>query len=424
VKPVFALAALVAAPLAFAADWPQWRGPNGDAISPETGLLRKWPAGGPILAWTSRDAGRGFGAPAVVGDRVYVLGAPGENLVEQVIALGPDGRRLWAAPIAKAYDFRGNVWSLGPNSAPSVTGQSIFALGSQGVLICVDLAGKERWRVDLVKDLHGQVNPVTGNDLGWGYSWSPLVAGNRVVIAPGGEGGLLAALETATGSVVWRTKSIVDDCTYSSPVVTDIGGVRQVVYAAQNKVYGVSLADGSPLWSYEKKRQAEEIFAATPVVHDGQILTSGSAAGTELWRITKSGSTFTAEPAWSGKQLANLHGGLVLLHGHVFASDEKRAWKCLDLSNGKVAWESTRPGVGSLVAADGCLYGVSQDRGTVSLIEASPDAMRLNGQFTLPERSRLRRPSAGLWTHPVLAGGRLYLRDQEILFCYDVKGQI
>jgi outer membrane protein assembly factor BamB len=423
VKAVAALAVIVAGPLAFAADWPQWRGPNRDAISPETGLLRKWPAGGPMLAWTSRDAGRGFGAPAVVGDRIYVLGAPGEDLVEQVIALGPDGRRLWMAPIARAYDFRGNVWSLGPNSAPSVAGKSIYALGSQGVLVCVEDNGKERWRRDLVKELHGQVNPVTGSDLGWGFSWSPLVVGNRVVIAPGGENGLLAALDAATGSVVWRTKSIVDDCTYSSPVVADIDGVPQIVYAAQNKVYGVSLDDGSPLWSYEKKRQAEEIFAATPIVHDGRVLTSGSAAGSELWRVTKSGSTFTAEPVWSGKQLANLHGGLVLLGGHVYASDEKRAWKCIDFANGKVAWESTRPGVGSLLAADGRLYCVSQDGGTVELIEASPDVMKLNGQFTLPERSRLRRPSAGLWTHPVLADGRLLVRDQEILFCYVVKGQ-
>jgi outer membrane protein assembly factor BamB len=421
VKAVSTLALLLAAPLAFAADWPQWRGPNRDAISPETGLLRQWPAGGPKLVWTSREAGRGFGAPAVVGDRVYVLGALGADLVEQLIALGPDGRKLWAAPITKAYDFRGNVWSLGPNSAPSVDGKSIYALGSQGVFVCVDDAGMERWRVDLVKDLHGRVNPVTGEDLGWGYSWSPLVVGNHVIIAPGGDGGLLAALDAATGTVVWRSKAIADDCTYSSPVLAEFGGEPQIVYAAQNKVYGVSAADGSLLWTYEKKRQAEEIFAATPIVHDRQILTSGSAAGSELCRVTKSGSTFTAETVWAGKQFANLHGGLVLLGGYVYGSDEKRAWKCFEFATGKVTWESTRPGVGSLLAADGCLYCVSQDGGTVSLLEASPQAMKLKGQFTLPERSRLRRPSAGLWSHPVLADGRLYLRDQELVFCYVVK---
>jgi outer membrane protein assembly factor BamB len=373
------------------------------------------------LAWTSREAGRGFGAPAVVGDRIYILGALGADLVEHVIALGPDGHKLWAAPIARAYDFQGNVWSLGPNSAPSVDGKSIYGLGSQGIVVCVDDAGKERWQVDLVKDLRGQVNPVTGSDQGWGFSWSPLVLGNRVIIAPGGEGGLLAALDTTTGAVVWRSKAIADDCTYSSPVLADIGGVRQIVYAGQNKVYGVSAADGALLWSYEKKRQAEEIFAATPIVHDGHILTSGASAGSELWSVTKSGSTFTAEPVWSGKQIANLHGGLVLLDGHVFGSDEKRAWKCIDFATGKTIWESTRPPVGSLLAADGFLYCVSQDGGTVSLIEATPRAMKVNGQFPLPEQSRLRRKSAGLWTHPVLADGKFYLRDQELVFCYVVK---
>ena len=341
-------------------------------------------------------------------------------VIEHVIALDANGRKLWTAPIAKAYDFRGNVWSLGPNSTPSVDGHSIFAFGSQGVFVCVDDTGKEKWRVDLVKDLHGEVNPVTGEDLGWGYSWSPLLIGDRVIIAPGGDDGLLAALDKSTGAVVWRSKAIPDECTYSSPVLAEIGGVPQIVYAAQTKVYGVSPKDGALLWKHEKKRQAEEIFAATPIVHDGQVLVSGSAAGSEVFRVTKSGSRFTTETVWSGKQFANLHGGMVLVDGHVYGSDEKRAWKCFDFATGKVDWESRRPGVGSVLFADGRLYCVSQDGETVSLIEASPKAINLRGQFTLPEKSKLRRPSAGLWTHPVLANGRLYLRDQEIVVCYQV----
>ena len=155
-------------------------------------------------------------------------------------AYDSSGRQLWATPIAKAYDFRGNVWSLGPNSTPSVDGHFLYALGSQGVFVCVDDTGKEKWRVDLVKSLHGRVNPVTGEGLGWGYNWSPLVAGDRVIIAPGGDDGLLAALDKATGAVVWRSKEVADECTYSSPVLTEIGGVPQIVYTAQTKVYGVA----------------------------------------------------------------------------------------------------------------------------------------------------------------------------------------
>jgi outer membrane protein assembly factor BamB len=418
-KASIALVILLPATAVLATDWPQWRGPNRDAVSGETGLLQEWPAGGLKLLWTSREAGRGFGAPAVVGDRNYVLGALGNDVIEHVIALDATGRKLWASPIAKAYDFRGNVWSLGPNSAPSVDGHLIFALGSQGVFVCVDDTGKEKWRVDLVKDLHGRVNPVTGEDLGWGYSWSPLVVSDRVIIAPGGDDGLLAALDKSTGAVAWRTK-VVDDCTYSSPVLAEIGGVPQIIYAAQTKVYGVSPKDGTLLWTHDKKRQAEEIFAATPIVHDNQVLVSGAAAGSEVFRVSKSGKGFTTETVWSGKQFANLHGGMVLVGGQVYGSDEKRAWKCFDFATGKVDWESRRPGVGSIIFADSRLYCVSQDGGTVSLIEASPKAMNLRGQFTLPETSKLRRPSAGLWSHPVLAHGQLYLRDQELLYCYQV----
>jgi outer membrane protein assembly factor BamB len=420
-KAAFALAVLLSATVSLAADWPQWRGPDRDAVSRETGLLQQWPAGGPKLEWTSKDAGRGFGGPAVVGDRIYILGATGSEPVEHVIALDSKGAKLWATPIAKAYDFRGNVWSLGPNSTPSVDGHMIYALGSQGMFVCVDATGKERWRTDLVKDLKGQVNPVTGSGLGWGYNWSPLVVGDRVIIAPGGDGGLLAALDKTTGAVVWRSKAIADDCTYSSPILATIAGVPQIVYAAQTKVFGVAPADGALLWSYEKKRQAEEIVAATPVIHEDHVLVSGAEAGSDVFKVSKTATGFAAETVWAGKQFANLHGGMVRVGGHVYGSDEKRAWKCFDFLTGKVAWESRKSGVGSVVVADGCLYCVSQDGGTVSLVEAAPKELRLTGQFTLPERSQLRRSEAGLWTHPVVANGRLYLRDQELLFCYSVK---
>jgi outer membrane protein assembly factor BamB len=407
---------------AWAADWPQWRGPDRNGVSKETGLLPSWPIGGPKLLWTSRDAGRGFGGPAVVGERVYVLGAlGGAEPLEHVIALDAAGKKLWATPIAKAYDFRGNVWSLGPNSTPAVDGHSIFALGSQGMFVCVDDTGKEKWRKDLVKEMGGRVNPVTGSDMGWGFNWSPLVAGDLVIIAPGGDDGLLAALDKNTGAVVWRSKAVADECTYSSPVLATIDGVPQLVYAAQAKVCGVALKDGALLWSYEKKRQAEEIVAATPIVHDGRVLVSGSAAGTELFKVSKSGSAFTAETVWDTKTFANLHGGMVLVGGNVYGAHETRAWKCFDFATGKDDWEAARPGPGAITCADGRLYCVSQDDGNVSLADASPAGLHLTGQFTLPEQSKLRRSNAKLWTHPVVANGRLYLRDQELLFCYAVK---
>lgn len=413
---------LFAATFGFAADWPQWRGPDRTAISRETGLLQEWPSSGPQLLWTSKAAGRGFGGPAIVGDRIYLLGALGDDKpFENVIALNARGEQLWATPIAPAYDFQGNEWSLGPNSTPCVDGRLVFALGSQGMFTCVDDTGKERWRKDLIKEMKGSVNPVTGQGLGWGYSWSPLVAGDLVIVAPGGDDGLLAALNKTTGTVVWRSSAIADDCTYSSPMLATIHGVEQIVYVAQAKVYGVALKDGALLWSYEKKLQAEEIVAPTPIIRDDSVFFSASNAGSELIRISKTAKAWRADAIWSDKKFANLHGGVVLVGPCIYGSHEMRSWKCLEFATGKEKWESRQPGVGSVAFADGCLFCASQMDGAVSLMAASPAEPKRVGQFSLPEKSSLRKPSGKLWTHPAIANGQLYLRDQELVFCYRVK---
>src|SRR5260370_29977460 len=198
---------LVALPLVGRGDdGPQWRGPSHDGVSKEKGLLQKWPEKGPTLAWTSTEAGTGFSAPAVVGDRIYLLGARKDE--EFVIA--PDagnGKEVWSAKIGPVYDFKGNSWVNGPDTTPSVDGDRVYAIGSQGVLVCLDLKnkGKEVWRKDLPKDLGGKVDPVGGGgSQGWGYSASPLVDGDQVICTPGGPKGLLAALDTKNGNLKWQ----------------------------------------------------------------------------------------------------------------------------------------------------------------------------------------------------------------------------
>lgn len=200
-----------------------------------------------------------------------------------------------------------------------------------------------------------------------------------------------------------------------------IHGVEQIIYVAQTKVYGVALKDGATLWTYDKKLQAEEIVAPTPIIRDDCVFFSAAMAGSELVRIVKNGAAWTAAPVWSGKKFANLHGGVVLVGQHLYGSHEMRSWKCVEFATGAEAWESRQPGVGSLIAADGRLYCASQLDGTVSLLAASPMEMKRNGQFQLPEQSKLRKPSGRLWTHPVIANGQLYLRDQELVFCYEIK---
>jgi len=420
------LAAVVAA--VSGADWPQWNGPNRDGVSPEKGLLAEWPKDGPKLLWTYDKAGNGYSAPAVIGDRAYLMGARGDE--EFLIALDDKGKEAWALKIGPVWDFKSNNWSRGPNGTPSVDGDRVYAVGSQGVLICADTGGKQQWRVDLAKDLGAQVTKAGGGPekMGWGYSWSPLVDGDQLVILPGGPQGLFAGLDKKTGKVLWRSGDAKFDAAYSSPVAVDIGGVRQYVALVQQGLVAVD-GKGQVLWTAKPKRPFDDMVVDTPLYHDGLIFTTAPGNSSEVHKVTGEGGKFTAELVWSNTKLQNFHGGVVLVDGYLYGAQDGRSWKCLDFKTGAEKWAAPRNGVGagSLIAADGKLYllaGKPEEEGKpgeVGLIAASPDGYKELGRFKLPMASANRKPSGGIWAHPVLANGKLYLRDQEFVFCYQVK---
>jgi outer membrane protein assembly factor BamB len=408
-------------------DWPQWRGPNRDAISKETGLLKTWPKEGPALAWTYRDAGTGFTAPAVVGGNVYTMGARAD--LELVIALDSAGRELWTAKIGPVFDFKSNVWNRGPDATPTVDGDLLYALGSQGELVCVETkTGKEVWRKNCPKDLGGEVNNVFGGPdtakMGWGYTWSPFVDGDKLICIPGGPEGLFAALDKKTGSVLWRSKDVKDAATYASPIPADFGGVRQYLALVQSGLVGVSAKDGSVLWEHRRENDYPDVVCPTPIVQGDFVYSSvGNGGGCDLLKIEKNGSKFKATPIYSKKEIGSRQGGVILINGSVYGPHEDRAWMCQDFATGAIKWESNRRaiGIGPLVYADGRLYLVSEGKGEVVMIEASPSAYKQLAKFELPEQSKLRRPRGKVWTHPVISDGKLYLRDQELIFCYQIK---
>ena len=425
----FLLAACVlSAPAVFAADWPAWRGPNRDGASKETGLLQKWPKDGPEFAWTFENAGTGFGSAAVVGGRVYVLGARpvdamGDKRIEQVIALDDKGHELWKADIGPMYDFSGNRWSGGPNATPSVDGDLLFALGSQGILVCVKTAdGAEAWRKDLVKEFGAEMTsggfgpPKTG----WGFSWSPLVDGDNLICTPGGAKGLFLALNKNTGNVVWQSVGLADPCTYSSPIVAEVHGVRQYVAMTQTGVVGVSAKDGSTLWEHRRDTPYPDVVCPTPICQDDFVYVSAWKAGATLLKLAPDGGKFRGEIVYDKKEIGNAHGGVVRVDKALFGGHDLAAWDCQDFDTGAIRWKSDAPGVGSLIYADGCLYCLTA-AGDVVLLAASPDEYQERGRFTPPKRSAHRRPTGKVWTHPVISDGRLYIRDQELLFCYKVK---
>jgi outer membrane protein assembly factor BamB len=405
------------------ADWPQFRGPHRDGVSQETGLLKSWPKEGPKLLWTYTDAGVGYSGPAVVGERLYLMGARGDT--EFVFALGvKTAKELWSTKIGPIFTWQDNRWNAGPSAIPTVDGELLFALGGQGELVCVETAsGKERWRVNLPTQLGAEVNPIGGGpeNLGWGYTWSPLVDGEHLICVPGGPQGTVAALDKKTGKVIWRSKELTQQASYASPLVTEIGGVRQYIILTNEGISGVAAKDGHLLWSYPK--EYNDVVIATPIVHDTFVYVSvGYGLGCDLIKVVSEGQKFKAQKVYANKVMVNQQGGVVLVGDHVYGYSDGKGWVCQDFKTGKMIWSEKRAlSRGSVTCADGKLYCLGEDEGAVVLVPAKPEKWQVNGRLELPQQSKLRKPQGKVWTYPVIANGRLYLRDQELLFCFDVK---
>ena len=394
---------------ALAGDWPQWRGPNHNDLSTETGLLKDWPASGPPLAWKTKGLGDGYSGVAVVGARIYTAGDKGDTSF--VLALNAaDGTPVWSARLGKAGSV-GDPKFEGPRSTPSVDGDLVFSLGQWGDLVCLDTAqGKEVWRKDLIKDLGG-VRP------SWGYAEAPLVDGNKVVVTSGGQAGAIVALNPKTGDVIWRSKGFTDSPHYSSLAVAELGGVRQYIQLTASSVAGIAAADGKMLWRAPRKGAVAVI--PSPIYRDGFVyVTSSYGTGCNLFKLTATGGSFAAAEVYANKVMANHHGGVILVGNELYGYSEAKGWTCQDFKTGGEKWmEKEKLGKGAIAYADRHFYLRQENsRGTVALIEASPAGYKEHGRFNPPERS-----SKNAWPHPVIANGRLYLRDQDALLCYDVK---
>lgn len=408
------------------ADWPQYRGPNRDDVSKETGLLTVWPKDGPKLLWTFDNAGVGYSGPAIVGERVFLTG--GRDDKEFVFAIDlKTGKEQWAAEIGPTFRWKGNSWSAGPSATPTVDGERVFALGGNGDLVCVNaISGKETWRKNLPKELDARVNPIGGGpkDLGWGFTFSPMVDGEQLVCLPGGPKGTLAALDKTTGRVLWRSTELPDQAAYTSPMSMEVAGVRQYVILTNQGLAGVGAKDGKLLWSNKHKQGYGTEVINSPVIK-GEFIYTTVAAGngsSELIRVTKEGDAFKVETIYSNKNLMNHHGNVVLVGDHVYGFGQ--GWTCQEFKTGEIAWSEPRKlRSGSVTFADGKLYCYTEDDGTVALVDASPVGWKENGRFKIPQASKQRQPQGKIWTPPVVSSGRLFLRDQEFLFCYDVKAK-
>jgi outer membrane protein assembly factor BamB len=398
---------LTFAALAELGDWPQFRGPNRDGASTETGLLQELPPDGPPLVWKATGLGIGYSTVSVVGPRIYTIGEDSE--FSSVIALNAtDGKKLWSVKLGKA-GAPGMPAFEGPRATPTVEGDLLVAVGQWGEVACLETAqGKELWRKNYAQDFGGK-RPQ------WGFSESPLIDGDKVVVTPGGMEGSVVALNKKTGAIIWRSKGFTDPPHYSSLIVAEIGGLRQYIQLTAESVVGVAAADGKLLWRAPRKGRTAVI--PTPIYSGGYVyVSSGYGIGCNLFKVTAAGGQFRAEEVYANKVLGNKHGGVIKVGDFVYGHADDKGWTCQDFKTGTARWQENKLGKGSLIYAAGRFYLRAEDKGTVVLIEASPEGYKEHGRFQQPDRSDRKA-----WPYPVIAHGRLYLRDMDILICYDVK---
>jgi outer membrane protein assembly factor BamB len=392
-----------------AADWPTFRGADRTDVSTETGLLKKWPSAGPKQVWINKDAGLGYSGYAIVDGTIYTMGA--RDAAEYVIAIdATTGKEKWSAEIGALLT---NGWGDGPRATPTVDAGKVYAMSGKGNLVCLNAAdGKEVWKTSMT-DLGGKVP-------GWGYCESPLVDGALVIATPGGAKGTLAAFDKTTGKPAWQSAEWSDPAQYSSMIAATYNGARQLIQLTMQSIAGVNAADGKLLWKTEFPGKTAVI--PTPIFKDGQVfVAAGYGVGCKSVKI---GSGNAIEELYASTDMVNHHGGVILVDGNLYGYNDKAGWTCMDFKTGTVKWtEKKALGKGAIHYADGCFYLLEEKTGTVVLIKASSKGWDEQGRFTLSPQTTQRNPKGMLWTHPVVSGGKLYLRDQELLFCYDVSGR-
>ena len=379
-------------------DWPQWRGPNRDGVSKEAGLLKTWPTDGPSLVWKATGAGTGYSSLAITGGRIYTMGVRGDR--EYVIAFDTNtGKEVWAAANGERYrDSRGD----GPRGTPTVEGDRLYALGGNGDLSCMETkTGRVVWTVNILQKFGGK-NPK------WGISESPLIMGEKLLVNAGGPEASVIALNKKDGSLIWKSQS--DPAGYSSAMPVQIGSTTQVVFFTDQRALGVDLKDGRLLWEYQKASN-DVANVATPVVKGNRVFVSSDyGTGAALVEIKPDG---TAQEVYFTKEMKNHHSSSILIGDYLYGFSAG-ILTAMKFDTGEVAWRDRSVGKGSLVYADGHLYAFSEN-GVVGLIQATPTGYQEKGRF------KIQQDSLPTWTHPVVVGGRLYLRDQNTIYAFDVK---
>lgn len=388
-------------------DWPSWRGEQRDGVSKETGLLREWPSSGPNKLWVSDQAGLGYSGFTIQDGILFTMGAFDKS--EYLLAFNANsGKKIWSLKVGELLT---NGWGDGPRMSPSISGKKVYALGGKGNLVCVDVkSGKKLWQKSLVQDLGGKVP-------GWGYTESVLIDNGKIICTPGGEEGTLAALDANSGRTLWRTTDFTDGAQYSSPIAITHRGKAQYVQLVMKNVVGVNPQNGSILWKSSWPGKVAVI--PTPIYSGGYVyITAGYGVGCKLINL---GSNYPSD-TYENKVMKNHHGGVIKVGEHLYGYSDGVGWVCQDFMTGELVWNEKKAlGKGAIAYADKRFYCQGEGDGRIILIEATPKGWKTHGEFTINPQTKKRNPKGRVWTHPVICDGKLYLRDQEYILCYDIQ---
>lgn len=386
--------------------WPQFHGPNRNNISTETGLLKEWPADGPKLLWTANGLGYGYSSVSMADGRMYTAGNIDGATV--ITALDMDGKPLWTFKNGPAWEGSYE----GTRGTPTIDGDRVYHENPLGDVVCLEAkTGSRLWTLNILKTFGSK-------NIRWALAESLLVDGDRLICCPGGPEASVVALDKMTGKTVWTAKGTGDLAGYASPTLFQQDGLRILVTLNSKAMIGVNADTGELLWRVKHTALFDENILQ-PIYHDGCVFVSSLAAGSVKWKVRVDGNRASVEELWRSKQLDNHHGGVVLVGNNLYGSSalyNLARWICLDWETGEMKYSNRGVGKGSLTYADGMLYTLSQ-RSKMGLVPATPAAHEVISEFRIP-----RGGEGPTWAHPVVCGGRLYIRHGEFLYAYDVKG--
>ena len=385
--------------------WPRFHGPNGDSISTDTGLLAEWPEEGPQLLWTAEPLGKGYTSVTIANGLIYTAGDIGDHNV--ITSLDMNGKIKWQFN-------NSDSWTRGAQGTPTIDGNRLYHENAHDEVVCLDAkTGEKIWGLNLASEFGGKKG-------GYGRAESLLVDGDHLICSPGGETAV-AAVDKTTGKTIWKSSSVGEPASYVSPIVVEYRGLRMIITMSQKCLIAVNADTGDLLWRFEHYTERYVANCVTPIYHDGHVfVTGGYGKGCVLLAINVDGRKATIEPVWRTENLDNRHGGVVLLDGYIYGAahaTNKGKWACLEWKTGKLMHAERGLGPGSLTWAEGMLY-VLNERRKIGLVKPTPDGHQIVSQSEIPEGGE--GPS---WAHPVVRGGRLYVRHGDFLYAFDLRAK-